>query len=127
MSITRPPTLTPEEMDLLMQRIANSGAKITMLDPRVTSAQAWLLGLIGISMTGFLGWNIKSIQDLNQTMRVVQTQYEFLIKQQDRLDARVDRAAERTDQTAGKVDRVERHLESVDGRVSDIESRSRSR
>lgn len=127
MAITRPPTLTPEEMDLLMQRIANSGAKITMLDPRVTSAQAWLLGVIGVAMTGFLGWNIKSIQDLNQTMMVVQTQYAFLIKQQDRLDARVDKATDRLDETASKADRMERHLESVDGRVSGIESRSRSR
>lgn len=126
MSITRPPTLTPEEMDLLMQRIANSGAKITMLDPRVTSAQTWLLSVIGVAMTGFLGWNIKSIQDLNQTVKVVQTQYEFLLKQADRAENKMDRVTERADASAGKIDRIERHVEAVDGRVNSLE-RTRSR
>lgn len=123
MSITRPSTLTPEEMDLLMQRIANSGAKITMLDPRVTSAQTWLLSVIGVAMTGFLGWNIKSIQDLNQTVKVVQTQYEFLLKQSDRIEQRVD---QRVNESSGHMDRIERHVESVDGRVTTLE-RSRNR
>ena len=126
MSITRPPTLSPEEMDLLMQRIANSGAKITMLDPRVTSAQTWLLSVIGVAMTGFLGWNIKSIQDLNQTVKVVQTQYEFLLKQADRTEEWKDRVNQRVDQRAGQVDRIEEHVEAVDGRVTTLE-RSRNR
>ncbi len=126
MSITRPSTLSPEEMDLLMQRIANSGAKITMLDPRVTSAQTWLLSVIGVAMTGFLGWNIKSIQDLNQTVKVVQTQYEFLLKQADRTEEWKDRVNQRVDQRAGQVDRIEEHVESVDGRVTTLE-RSRNR
>lgn len=126
MAITRPSTMTPEEMDALMQRLANSGAKITMLDPRVTSAQTWLLSVIGVAMTGFLGWNIKSIQDLNQTVRVVQTQYEFLIKQSDRMDAKLDKTMERADTNNSTLFRVERHIESVDGRVSTLE-RSRNR
>jgi len=126
MAITRPPTLTPEEMDMLMQRMANSGAKITMLDPRVTSAQTWLLSVIGVAMTGFLGWNIKSIQDLNETVKVVQTQYEFLLKQADRADTKMDRVYERVDSNSSKVDRIERHVETVDGRVSVLE-RNRNR
>jgi hypothetical protein len=126
MSITRPPTLTPEEMELLMQRIANSGAKITMLDPRVTSAQTWLLSVIGVAMTGFLGWNIKSIQDLNQTVKVVQTQYEFMLKAADRTEGRIDQINDRINSSSGKVERVELHIESVDGRVTTLE-RSRNR
>lgn len=126
MPITRPPTMTPEEMDILLQRLASSGAKITMLDPRVTSAQTWLLSVIGVAMTGFLGWNIKSIQDLNQTVKVVQTQYEFLIKQADRMDVKMDRTMERADENKGTIVRIERHVENIDGRVQTIE-RSRNR
>lgn len=127
MAITRPPTLTPEEMDMLLQRLSNSGAKITMLDPRVTSAQTWLLSVIGVAMTGFLGWNIKSIQDLNQTVKVVQTQYEFLIKQADRMDVKLDRTIERADENKGTIGRIERHVENIDGRVTTVENRSRNR
>lgn len=126
MAITRPPTLSKEEMDMLLERMANSGAKITMLDPRVTSAQTWLLSVIGVAMTGFLGWNIKSIQDLNQTVKVVQTQYEFLIKQADRMDVKLDRTIERAEENNGTIVRVERHIEAIDGRVTTIE-RSRNR
>ena len=126
MAITRPPTLSPEEMDLLMQRIANSGAKITMLDPRVTSAQTWLLSVIGVAMTGFLGWNIKSIQDLNRTVTIVQTQYEFMLKQADRVETQMDRVDQRLDANTGKVDQVKAHVESIDSRVILIE-RSKNR
>ena len=126
MAITRPPTLTPEEMDQLLQRMANSGAKITMLDPRVTSAQTWLLSVIGVAMTGFLGWNIKSIQDLNRTVTIVQTQYEFMLKQADRIENQMDRVDQRVDANSSKVDQVGRHIEAVDGRVTTIE-RSRNR
>ena len=126
MAITRPPTLSPEEMDALMQRIANSGAKITMLDPRVTSAQTWLLRVIGVAMTGFLGWNIKSIQDLNRTVTIVQTQYEFMLKQADRTENQMDRVDQRMDANSSKVDQIGRHVESIDSRVIMIE-RSKSR
>lgn len=98
--ITRPPTLSPEEMDKLMERLATHGAHITMSDPRVTSIQTWLLATIGVSLVGGIGWGVKSINDLNQTVTRVVTQNEY----------RDDR-----------IGRVERHIEAVDGRVNLLE------
>lgn len=98
--ITRPPTLSQEEMDKLMERLANSGARITMQDPRVTSAQTWILVSIGTAGIAVAGWGIKSISDLNQNMATMLTRYEYESK---------------------RMDRVERHVEHVDGRVVILE------
>lgn len=98
--ITRPPTLSPEEMDKLLERLANHGARITMADPRVTSIQTWLLATIGVALVGGIGWGVKSINDLNQTVTRVVTQNEY----------RDDR-----------IGRVERHIEAVDSRVNTLE------
>lgn len=104
MSITRPPTLTPEEMDRLMERLANHGARITMVDPRVTSVQTWILSTIGVSIVGLAAWGIKSINDLNQNMTAMLVRYEYDTK---------------------RVERVEKHLETVDGRVVILERKGR--
>ncbi len=104
MSITRPPTLSPEEMDRLLERLADRGARITMVDPRVTSVQTWILGTIGVAVVGLAGWGIQSINNLNNTMTRVLTQNEY-----------------RDDH----VNRIEQHLESVDGRVVTLERKSR--
>lgn len=98
--ITRPPTLSQEEMEKLIERLADRGAQITMADPRVTSIQTWLLATIGVSLVGGVGWGVKSINDLNQTVTRVVTQNEY----------RDDR-----------IGRVERHIEAVDGRVIILE------
>lgn len=98
--ITRPPTLSQEEMDKLLERLANSGARITMADPRVTSIQTWLLATIGVSLVGGIGWGVKSINDLNLTVTRVVTQNE----------SRDDR-----------MGRIERHVEAVDSRVTILE------
>jgi hypothetical protein len=100
MSITRPPTLTPEEMDKLLERLADRGAKITMLDPRVTSTQTWIMVTIGAVGISVAGWGIKSINDLNQTMATMIVRYEY---------------------ESDRVDRVEKHVELVDGRVVILE------
>lgn len=100
MGITRPPTLTPEEMDKLMERLANSGARITMQDPRVTSLQTWVLVTIGTVGIAVAGWGIKSINDLNQNMATMLIRYEY--------DTR-------------RMDRVEEHVKYVDGRVVILE------
>lgn len=104
MSITRPSTLTPEEMDKLLERLANSGARITMADPRVTTVQTWILTTIGLTLVSLAGWGVKSINDLNQTMTRVLTQNEY-----------------RDDHVA----RIERHLEVVDARVVILERKSK--
>lgn len=100
MSITRPSTLTPEEMDRLMERLANSGARISMTDPRVTSAQTWIMVTIGAVGISVAGWGVKSINDLNQNMAAMLIRYEY--------DTR-------------RVERVEEHVRSVDGRVIILE------
>lgn len=100
MSITRPSTLTPEEMDKLMERLANSGARISMTDPRVTSLQTWVMVTIGAVGISVAGWGVKSINDLNQNMAAMLIRYEY--------DTR-------------RVERVEEHVKSVDGRVIILE------
>lgn len=104
MSITRPSTLSQEEMDRLIEKLANHGAKITMVDPRVTSVQTWILSTIGVSLVALAGWGIKSINDLNQTMTRVVTQNEY-----------------RDDH----VKRIEQHLDVVDSRVVTLERKVR--
>jgi hypothetical protein len=101
--ISRPPTLSPKEMDQLLERLANSGARITMADPRVTSIQTWLMASIGAALVGGIGWGVKSINDLNVTVARVVTQNEN----------RDDR-----------IGRVERHVEAVDVRVLTLERSS---
>lgn len=117
MTITRPSTLTPQEMDALIQRLHHQGAKITMLDPRVTSAQTWLLTTVGLAMVGFLGWNIQSIQTLNQTLAVLMEQNKY----RDTQIAEIRLEMAQKDQ----VGRIERHIESVDGRVTTLEKKNR--
>ncbi len=87
-------------MDKLLERLANTGAKITMADPRVTSVQTWILATIGMSLVGLAGWGIKSINDLNLTMTRVVTQNEA----RDR-----------------EVDRMQEHIRAVDSRVTTLE------
>jgi len=104
MSLTRPPVLSQEDMDRLLEKLVNHGAKITMVDPRVTGVQTWILSTIGVSVVGLAAWGIKSINDLNQTMTKVVTQNEY---RDDHLQ------------------RIEQHLESVDGRVGALERKVR--
>lgn len=106
MSITRPSSLSPEEMDKLLERLANQGAKITMLDPRVTGAQAWTLATIGLTLVGVGGWGIKSINDLNTTMTRVVTQNEYRDQQ---------------------LQRVEDHVKVLDDRIVVLERAERKR
>lgn len=91
-------------MDKLIERLANHGAKITMLDPRVTGAQAWVLATIGLTLVGVGGWGIKSINDLNKTMTIVVTQNEYRDKQ---------------------LQRVEQHVEILDGRIVNLERKAK--
>lgn len=104
MSITKPSMLSQEDMDKILEKLAKQGASITMVDPRVTSVQTWILSTIGISIVGLAGWGIKSINDLNQTMTRVVTQNEY-----------------RDDH----VKRIEQHLEAVDSRVVILERKAR--
>lgn len=93
-------------MEKLLERLANRGAQITMVDPRVTSAQTWILATIGMVVVAVGGWGVKSINDLNQTMTVVVTQNAYRDAQ---------------------LQRVERHIEIVDGRVVILERERKQR
>lgn len=104
MSITRPSTLSQEEMDKLFERLANHGARITMVDPRVTSVQTWIMATIGMVVVAVGGWGIKSINDLNQTMTIVVTQNAYRDAQ---------------------LQRVEKHVEVLDGRIVVMERKQR--
>lgn len=102
--VTRPSTLSPEEMDRLMERLANSGARITMQDPRITSFQTWILVTIGTIAIGVGGWGIKSINDLNQNMATMLVRYDY------------DRE---------RADRIEQHVDHLDGRIVILERKAK--
>ncbi len=113
---TRPPALTPEDIETI-RRFGQQGARITMHDPRVTSLNTWLVGIVGTSVVFFLGWNIQSIQTLNETLAVMREESKYRGEQLKELRE----TAVRSD----RADRMERHIESVDGRVTTLEKRTR--
>lgn len=107
MPITRPPTLTPEEMDKLLERLANTGAKLTMTDPRVSAMHNWLLASIGGVLILVGGWTINSINSLNQTM--------VKIVEQNKQFERTNDAQDR------RFDNLDRRIDSLDSRLRDVE------
>lgn len=107
MPITRPSTLTQEEMDKLLERLANTGAKLTMTDPRVSAIHNWLLASIGGVLIIVGGWTISSINSLNQTMVKVVEQ---------------NRTAERTNEAQDRrFDNMDRRIDSLDQRLREEE------
>jgi hypothetical protein len=115
---TRPPAITEAELEKLMERLVSTGARITMVDPRVTGAQTWILATIGLTLIGVGTWGIRSISELNQTMTRVVTQNEY----RDKQIARIEKIDDDQDDRAG---RVERHIESVDARLVIVERRAK--
>lgn len=73
---TRPPSMSQEQVDRLAEKIAARGGSITITDPRVTNAQTWILGTVGMIAIGVGAWGIQAINELNQTMTRVVTQNE---------------------------------------------------
>lgn len=90
MTITRPPSMSQHEMDMLFERLANRGAKIELKDPRVTSMQTWLLGIIGTAVVGGLGWGIATMNDLNKNVAVLIQQNAYADRINMAQDARLD-------------------------------------
>lgn len=117
MALTRPSTLSPEEMEKLLQSLHHQGARITMLDPRVTNAQTWVLATVGLALVTFLGWNIQSIHNLNQTLAVMMAQNQFRDDQIAEIKAEMVRQE--------RAVRIEQHVEAVDGRVTILEKKNR--
>jgi hypothetical protein len=100
MSITRPSSLSPEDVEKIVHAMTRRGASISMTDARFTAVQTWLLTAIGISIIGLGTWLIDTVNELNITMTRVVTQNEG------------------RDQESA---RMRQHLESVDKRVVDLE------
>ena len=90
MSLTRPPTLSPEEMEKLIERLANHGARISMTDPRVTSVQNWIFAAIGGVLLLLGGWVGQSISELNKNMAAVLAQNAYGQRVNDAQDTRLD-------------------------------------
>lgn len=86
MSITRPSTLSPEEMQTLLSQLADRGARITMTDPRVSATTNWLLASIGGIFLLVGGWLITSVNRLNEGLVKVIQQNEY----SERVDAAQD-------------------------------------
>src|SRR5688572_1915460 len=109
MPITRPSTLTPEEMDKLLDRLANTGAKLTMTDPRVSAIHNWLLASIGGILILVGGWTISSVNSLNQTM--------VKVVEQNISTGRINDAQDR------RFDNMDRRIDQIDSRLRDVERR----
>lgn len=103
MSITRPSTLSEEEMSKLMERLANHGARITMTDPRVTSVQNWIFASIGAVLLLLGAWVGQSITELNKNMAKVIEQNAYGQRVNDAQDARLDIYDERLRQVERQV------------------------
>lgn len=90
MTITRPSTLTEEEMNKLMQGLADRGAKITMADPRVTSVQTWIMLAVGAAFITVGTFIISSVNELNKNMAIVIQQNAYAQRTNDAQDARLN-------------------------------------
>lgn len=100
MSITRPPAMSPEDIEKVVREMTRRGANIQMTDARLTTVQTWLLTAIGVAIIGLGTWLIQSVNALNITMTRVVTQNEA-------------RDAEAV--------RMRQHIEALDRRMNLIE------
>lgn len=100
MNATRPPALSPEDVEKIVSAMSRKGASISMTDARFTAVQTWFIAAMGVSIIGLQTWLINTVNELNITMTRVVTQNE----------ARDQESA-----------RIQSHLEYVDKRVVDLE------
>lgn len=107
MSMTRPPSLSPEEMQRLIDAVSRRGGNISMADPRLSALQNWLMVTIGTVLIVVGGWTITSINKLNETMVKVVEQNTALQRVNDAQDRRFDN--------------IDRRIETMDIRLRDVE------
>ena len=81
--------LSSQEVDKILQGLAERGARITMADPRVTSTQTWILSAMGVTMIGVGGWGVACINKLNENMAVVIQQNSYGQRTDDAQDNRL--------------------------------------
>jgi ethanolamine utilization microcompartment shell protein EutL len=107
MALTRPPSLSPEDMQKIIEAVSRRGASVTMADPRLSALQNWLMVTIGTVLIVVGGWTITSINRLNETMVKVVEQNTALQRVNDAQDRRFDN--------------LDRRIESLDMRLRDEE------
>jgi hypothetical protein len=54
---------------MLWERLINHRPPV--YDPRVSAANSWILGAIGLAIVGGLGWGVNGINDLNKNVALL--------------------------------------------------------
>jgi hypothetical protein len=93
--------LTAEEIEKIIERLGNRGARITMQDPRVSATTNWLLASIGLTGLAVGGWLITSVNELNKGLVRVIQQNEYA----ERVNAAQDNRLDNYDQRLRAVER----------------------
>lgn len=87
--------LSQEEIEKIVERLGNRGARITMQDPRVSATTNWLLAAIGLIVITVGGWLITTVNELNKGLAIVIQQNEYSERVNDAQDNRLDSYDER--------------------------------
>lgn len=82
--------LSQEEIEKIVERLGNRGARITMQDPRVSATTNWLLAAIGLVCITVGGWLISSVNELNKGLAIVIQQNAYSQRVNDAQDNRLD-------------------------------------
>lgn len=95
MSITRPTTMSQEDVNKLVKAIEERGGSITLHDPRVSQAQTWILTTFGAGILAIGAYLVNSVNELNRTMERVVVSNEYMTKIIDTHDRAVEDHARR--------------------------------
>ena len=65
MSVTRPISMSKEDVDKLVRAIEECGGSITLQDPRVSRATSWIIAGAATTAMGLVGWLATSVNELS--------------------------------------------------------------
>jgi hypothetical protein len=71
--------LHPDDIELIVAKMAGGGATVTVQDPRVSNLTRWIATLMGGVALLVMGWVATSINRLNETMSRVVAQNEAIV------------------------------------------------
>lgn len=83
--------MSEERLSVLERRVADlldSGASITVQDPRVNQVQTWLIGLVGTGIIVALGWLANSVDSLNRNFAALSQWKEYVDHRLNELEKR---------------------------------------
>lgn len=86
MTETKPSVLSRADIERIAMAMEERGASITVQDPRVSSVQNWLIGLVGTGALVVMGWMANSIDNLNRNMERSIAKQEFMEQRIQRLE-----------------------------------------